>query len=236
MAKSQADAPSPSEHIDRKLASDALSKMKRSEVPNARESSALKRIEKDREEKLRWQYYRSIPKKHWQEMSGRQIKVINEQGERYNLHLAERQIDLPKFVRAFHDFLAANSVKLSTETDPLLAAGGDSVGLERYRTARASQEEIKLEQMRLNYIPRDEVEQGLIDFSRHVRRAGDTLERQFGHEAAEVLLTALDDAERAWKDSTAANENRTSGDELPDADGGAIEADAPPNDSGVRGK
>ena len=35
------------------------------------ERAALKSHEKTKEEKLRWQYYESIPAKHWKAMSGR---------------------------------------------------------------------------------------------------------------------------------------------------------------------
>jgi hypothetical protein len=46
----------------------------------SQERSALKRYGKEQEEKRRWEYYGSIPKKHWCEMSGRAVQVINRQG------------------------------------------------------------------------------------------------------------------------------------------------------------
>jgi hypothetical protein len=58
---------------------------------SAQGRQALKRHKRDKEERLRWQFYRTIPQKHWRTMSGRQARVINEQAERYGLqqdHLA----------------------------------------------------------------------------------------------------------------------------------------------------
>ena len=46
------------------------------------EARALARWQKQREEAQRWEFYRSIPKRHWREMSGRPVKVINEQATR----------------------------------------------------------------------------------------------------------------------------------------------------------
>ena len=43
-----------------------------------RERDALKRHEKEKEERLRWQFYGSIPQKHWRQMSGRPTQVLHE--------------------------------------------------------------------------------------------------------------------------------------------------------------
>lgn len=84
MARSKAPAdPQPLGHtadqLERKLAAEAFKKVVAGQKLTAREQAALKRYEKDRDEKLRWQHYRSIPQKHWRQMLGRQTKVINEQ-------------------------------------------------------------------------------------------------------------------------------------------------------------
>jgi hypothetical protein len=224
------------ENIDRQLAASGLQKIKAGKAPSVSEKAAIKRIEKAKEEQLRWQYYRTIPKKHWMEMSGRQVKVINEQGDRYSLHLSGKEVDLPKFVRAFHDFLANNATKLTTELDPLLAASGDSVGLERYRLARAAQEEIKLEAMRLNFMSREEIEAGLTVFAQHIRRAGDAIERIHGHDAAKLLLEALDDAERDWNAALTKDETGPPNIPSPPADEDEVGPLPPPDDEGVRRK
>jgi len=89
------------------------------------------------EEKLRWQYYRSIPQKHWREMSGPQTKIL--QGASWFLWLAfrGREDRSAELARAFYDFLAANARKLSAPDDELMQ-GGPSPALERYREERAT--------------------------------------------------------------------------------------------------
>ena len=64
--------------IDRKLAAEAYKKVIDGRELTSREQTALKRFEKEKEERLRWQYYAAIPQKHWRAMSGRQTKVINQ--------------------------------------------------------------------------------------------------------------------------------------------------------------
>ena len=99
------------------------------------ERRLLKRHESEKEERLRWQYYASIPQKHWRNMSGRQTKVINEQAQRYGIPFGGASINLPAVVRALHDFLADNAVKLARDDDELMQGNG-SPALERYREER----------------------------------------------------------------------------------------------------
>lgn len=47
-----------SEKMDMDLARAAVAKRKAGKTPTARELSALRKIEKEQEEKLRWKYYR----------------------------------------------------------------------------------------------------------------------------------------------------------------------------------
>lgn len=47
-------------------------------------------------------------------MAGRQVKVVNEQADRYGLPIGGATVDLQAFVRAVHDFLAAHARKLAT--------------------------------------------------------------------------------------------------------------------------
>jgi hypothetical protein len=168
--------------------------MDRQELTGA-EREALKRHEKQKEERLRWQFYGSIPQKHWRKMSGRQTKVINEQAERYGLPFGGATISLPAVVRALHDFLADNAAKLAREDDPLLL-GGSSPALERYREERAKIARLDRLERERQLLPRDEVRESWGRMAAILRGAGDTLQRQFGAEAVEILNEALDDCER----------------------------------------
>ena len=168
--------------------------MDRKELTN-QELAALKRHEKEKEERLRWNYYGSIPHKHWREMSGRQTKVLNEQALRYGIPFGGATISLPAVVRAFHDFLADNAVKLARDDDPLMQGVG-SPALERYREERALIARLDRLEREDQLIPRDQVRESLGRIAAILRGAGDSLQRRFGPEGAEILHEALADAQR----------------------------------------
>ena len=133
---------SASERMDRELASAAVRKRQMGETPSSREMAALRRFEKTKEEDQRWQHYKTIPQKHWREMSGRQTKILQEQSQRYGIPFDGRVIELPRVVRALHDFLAKNARRLAE--DPDMTGSGDSAALERFRMAKAETAETEL--------------------------------------------------------------------------------------------
>src|SRR5689334_5769743 len=151
---------SATEQVDRELAQRAIKKISTGQTPTVQEQASLKRYEKDREEKLRWQYYGSIPQKHWREMSGRQTKVINEQAERYGIPFGGAFIDLRKVVRSLHDFLAKNRAKLNTDDD-LMQSDVSSPALERYREERAALAKLDRQEREKQLIPRDEAREAM---------------------------------------------------------------------------
>lgn len=207
------DPPDAGSRVDSDLVARAYRKVMAREELTRRERDALKRHEKQKEERLRWEYYRSIPQKHWREMSGRQTKVLNEQAARYNIPFGGRTIDLPAVARALHDFLADNAQKLSREDDELLQ-GSNSPALERYREERALLARYDRMARERGLLPRDEVRQALGRIAAILRGAGDTLQRQFGQGAADILHEALDDAQREIE--TSFSETK---DDTPDAPG-----------------
>lgn len=82
--------------------------------------------------------------------------------------------------------------KATGEADPMLV-GPESDALEFYRKQRGLQEEIKLEQMRGNTVAIVDIEPPLLNLCGMLRRAGETLARQFGNDAAQVLNEAVDE-------------------------------------------
>jgi hypothetical protein len=180
---------------DRELVARAYRKLIDKQELTAQERAALNRHEKEKEERTRWQYYGSIPQKHWRQMSGRQTKVINEQARRYGIPFGGATINLPAVVRAFHDFLADNAQKLAREDDPLLD-GAPTPALERYREERAALARLDRLEREGKLVDRDDVRQSLGRIAGLIRAAGETLERQFGKAAADILSEALDDAAR----------------------------------------
>jgi len=183
-----------SDRLDKRQAAQAYAKLSRGETLSVREQSALKRFEKEREEELRWKYYATIPQKHWRTMSGRQTKVINEQATRYGLPFGGAVVSLPQLARSIHDFLAANAQKLAVE-DPLLQEAS-SPALEQYRTERAALAKLDHLERERQLLPRDEARQALGRIAAILRGAADTLQRQFGQDACDILVEALADAER----------------------------------------
>ena len=182
-----------SAQLDRELATKAYRKVMSGETPTAQEKAALKRYEKEQEEQRRWQYYESIPQKHWRQMSGRQTKVLNEQAERYGIPFGGRTINLSKVVRALHDFLAANARRFTDDED-LLNGDVSSPALERYREERAKLARLDRLEREGTLVSRDEIREGLGRIAAILRTAGETLQRQYGNGAVEILDDALDDA------------------------------------------
>ncbi len=180
------------------------------------ERAALKRHEREKEERLRWQYYGSIPKKHWRQMSGRQTKVLNEQADRYGIPFGGPSISLPAVVRALHDFLADNAQKLAREDDPLMQGTG-SPALERYREERALMARLDRLEREQKLIPRDVTRESLGRIAAILRGAGDSLQRQFGPAAVEILYEAVDDAQREIKRSFGDHADETLDQPTPDA-------------------
>ncbi len=182
------------DQLDRELASAAYRKVMSGQTPTAQERASLKRYEKEQEETRRWQYYESIPQKHWRQMSGRQTKVLNEQADRYGIPFGGRSINLPQVVRSLHDFLAANARRLIDEDDDLLNANVSSPALERYREERAKLARLDRLEREQTLVSRDEIRQGLGQIAGILRTAGEVLQRQYGNGAVEILNEALDDA------------------------------------------
>ena len=194
--------------MERQELAAAYGKLLRKEKLSRREQSALAKFERDREERLRWQYYGSIPKKHWQRMSGRQVKVLNEQAARYGLPIGGPVIDLSKFVAAFHDFLARHAYRFASEDDDLLRSGGHSPALERYREEKALIARLDRLEREKELVSAKEVEKFCNWFADRIRNAAELVGRRFGDEALAIYTDALDDCQqmiqanagRLWRD------------------------------------
>ena len=132
-----------------------------------------------KEERLRRKFYKSIPQK----------------AARYGIPFGGPTVDLFAVARALHDFLADHAQKLARDDDALMQGSG-SPALERYREERALIARLERLERETKLLPRDDVRDALQRIASILRGAGDTLERQFGHAAAEILHEALDDAQR----------------------------------------
>ena len=164
-------------------------------MPNAREVAGLVRYEKLKEEKQRWQYYRTIPLRHWREMSGRQAKVLIEQADLHGIPFSGKTIDLSAVVAALHNFLADNKYKLAGgDDDDRLYDGPNTPALEELRKIKVLRETLFYERDLGQWIRREDLHEGLAAFAGVLRRAGETLQRHHGADAHAVLDEALTDA------------------------------------------
>jgi hypothetical protein len=74
-----------------------------------------------------------------------------------------------------------------------IEGGSDSPGLERYRLARAEQEEIKLLKMRGEFLSREDVHLALAETSGVMKEAGEKVLRIGGNDLAEIINWAWDE-------------------------------------------
>lgn len=192
------------ENRQRELVRSALDKRAAGKRPSRDEGRALRVWEKQREEQLRQEYYASIPKKHWCELSGRQGKVLNEQAIRYGIPIGDRTINLGQVARWLHDFLAANRVKLAAEDDPLYGPETPSLELLRHENYLLARLTRRTREGQL--VPRGQVRDELGRLASLLRRLGEQLQRRCGDEARTLLDETLDEfnrgVERAFEEGS----------------------------------
>lgn len=214
-------ADSPGARLERDLVAAAIAKQREGKCPNQQEAGALRRFERARRERLRWEIYRSIPQKDWRAMSGRQAKIINQQAELYGIPFGGSTIDLPAVVKALHDFFASNAHKLAAVKfdDPLMAFG-EGPALERYRVARAELAELELGKRRGNLLPRKQIRELLNSLAPILRGCGDQLQRRCGREALEIL----DEHLTVWEREIVRRMGNGKVEGRPEGGGGRLEA------------
>ncbi|MGA2032319.1 MAG: hypothetical protein ABSG68_08700 [Thermoguttaceae bacterium] len=182
---------------DADLARAAIEKRQRGQRPAREELAALRRVQAQREDALRRQHFAAIRKREWREWSGRQDKILNEQATRYGLPIGGATIDLAAVVRWLHDFLARNARRLAgAEVDDAECPANSSPALERKRLADARRAELRYECEVRSWMPRHEIHAAHAAVASILRRAGESLLREFGAAAQKTLNDALDDCQR----------------------------------------
>ncbi len=185
---------------DRRLVAAALEKHRTGGKPSAAEKRALKGFRKAEEERLRWEYYKSIPKKDYLKLSNRHGKVVLDQGRRYGLPLEGRTLDLGKVLTAFHDLLARNKHLLAAGAeDPLLAGASQSLKdayvreqiREKASKARLAELDVAGREKRTIYLEPAHEFFGVI--AARLRQCGEQLQKLHGPDAHRLLDEALDD-------------------------------------------
>lgn len=186
------------EAIDRELVKAALQKRQAGRPISRDERRALTAWEKAKWEETTWRVYRAIPKRHYCEMSGRSVHVLNKQARHHRMPVGGPVVNLPELLSWLHDFLARNARKLST------ADGEESIPEEvskriknRYWDAKARILEMEVKSKDGTLLPREAVHAGLAIYVNAVQRAGEGLERAFGDRARAMLDAALEKAARS---------------------------------------
>ena len=194
------------EQIDQQLAVSALQKRKSGETPSSKELAALKRIEKAKDEENRRWVYRTISKKHYEQLSGKPRKTIHEQA-RYGLPIGGSIIDLNFVLRWFHDLLE----KLTRTKSGRQFLAGQGSGLDTDGSSEANdkgfwQKRYQKEKAKLARLDRLQREGRLIDsdlsttcwtlIARRLQQLGDSLQKGFGPIPAKMLNAALEDCKR----------------------------------------
>ena len=104
---------------------------------------------------------------------------------------------LPAIVKAWHEHQIETHVDTAPppDVDDPMFENADSPALERYRWARAEQEEMKASQMRGELVEIGDISDGLQLMASILRQAIETLQKQHGQDAADVLSDALDEVD-----------------------------------------
>ncbi|MHC4178643.1 MAG: hypothetical protein ACYSWU_14125 [Planctomycetota bacterium] len=193
MAKQAATA---SERLDQRLAAAALEKGRKGEKPTKQEASALRRIEKAREERDRERFYRSVPKRHFLAMAGRQANSINVMGRTWAMPVFGREVNLYEFVPWVFNFLAENKHALKSIREGTTANDPSAQADVGYKHERMLLLRNRRQQQEGTLLSRVEVHEGLAAISGIYRRAGERLRREFGDEAYQIIHEGWDDADR----------------------------------------
>lgn len=185
-----------SEVLDQRLAAAALEKSRKGEKPTGQEAAALRRIEKAREERDRERFYRSVPKRYFLAMAGRQANSVNVMGRTWNMPVFERSVDLYEFVAWIFNFLAEHKHELKSIREGGHPGNPSQVEDTRYKRERRRLLRFRRQQQEGNLLSRAEVHEGLAAIAAIYRRAGERLRKKFGDEAYQIIDEGWDNAQR----------------------------------------
>jgi Fe-S cluster biosynthesis and repair protein YggX len=165
-------------------------------TPTQRQQRTEKKTEKKNQEELQEKIYAAVPKKLWQEWSGRHYKVINNQADNYGAPLRGTSIDLPKLARWLHDFLAENSERLKQRS----AQGGPTDAELNEAKLHFTQERTRIAQLTADQrggqlLPREEVHALFSLIAGVFRQATETLLKRCGEDAHQIMADAVAEAE-----------------------------------------
>lgn len=144
----------------------------------------------------RWRVLTKLKWAEYEKLSGRKRHDLRPQSTTWNIPFGKSPINLQEVIRGFHDLLSRNR-SLKAKMGP--GKGGDEDLTDedrRWRAARAEVWEIRAARDAARVVDREELHKWLAQAGQVLREASETLQRQFGEEAALVLAEAVEEFER----------------------------------------
>jgi len=189
---------------DDQLAANAREKQARGESPSHREAQALERNKRLQRDQLRLALIRSVPKKVYCQLTGRQPRTVNDQADKYGVPLRGDSVDLGAVVEWLHDFLAKHGRAIRSQSpDDLLLEGASQELKDEYirqqiveKRAKARLAELDLAQRAGELVTAASIHELLTRFASILRRKGEALQRRFGPDAQRIMDEGLDDCDR----------------------------------------
>ncbi len=107
---------------------------------------------------------------------------------------------------------ALAALGFAVDDESLAMASADGPSLERWRAAKAVLAEMEVAERKQNVLDRAVMHVGLASMSTIIRGCGETLQKQFGPEALDILNEALDDYDRELDSLCGDGDNNGDGD------------------------
>lgn len=185
------------------LVRSAEQKLRNGEVPNARETAALKKFEREQLDRWGSLYISAMPKGDYARMSGRQSKQLIEAADNYGLPYRpdSKTVDVGRMLRWFHDFLAANAGMLAggSSDDAILHLASKELKDEFVRV-RINEKNIDTERKRIelahladNYVPIEPLRQYHNELAGLIKRLRMKFAKRFEGQEKEFVERSFED-------------------------------------------
>ncbi len=173
--------------------------------PNVSQRRALKRVTLAERDAIMDEMCAALPKRKYSELSGRTSHVCNKQARRYGIPIGGPSVDLGQVLQWIHEVIKEHGGRLlsaasdSKEDDPLLS-GPSSAMLERCREEKWKMLVMEREAKEGSLLDVATIREAHVKIASILRTCGETLERQHGADAGQLLRDAIEDAGRAVED------------------------------------
>lgn len=133
-----------------------------------------------------------LPKKTYAALAGRDIKVINDQADRYGLPIGDSKVDLFAAISAFHDFIKKNGRLLSADPEKQSLAQQKLQEEIEVLQRRRKIYDAKIKQAGNKLIEREDVRDRLAWMVGEFTKLSERLGKSFGRDAQIAVNEFLD--------------------------------------------